>query len=276
MAVQERQRTAPASTATPAPGPVARRHTASLLHGRERTTGLRWWHEVLLIGVGYAIYTLIRNAVPAHDAPAFANARHIEQVERALGLFHEHGVNNWLAAHRALAIVADYWYAGAHFAVTAVVAVWVLWKHPRHARPLRIAWYTTNLLALIGFAFFPLAPPRLLPGAGFFDTVVRFGTWGSWGKDGIDSASNQYAAMPSMHIGWSTWCAIVVVGLASRWWVKALAVAYPIGTLLVIVGTANHYVLDAVGGLAALAGGFAVQRLLTRAGPFIPEPPPAP
>lgn len=227
---------------------------------------LRWWHEVLLIAVGYAVYTLIRDTVPAHRDSAFGHARDVQHAESAIGLFREPAINGWLAAHHAMAVVANYWYALAHFVVTIGVAVWVLWRHPQHARPLRIAWYSMNLAALVGFATYPLAPPRLMPG--FTDTVVHFGTWGSWGKNGIDSASNQFAAMPSMHVGWSVWCAIVIVALAGPWWVKALGAAYPVLTVGVIVGTANHYLLDVAGGLGALAVGLAVQRLLTGAGPF--------
>ncbi|HEV7209068.1 MAG TPA: phosphatase PAP2 family protein [Mycobacteriales bacterium] len=235
---------------------------------RVPTRRLRWWHEVLLIAVGYAIYTVIRDQVPIEESSAFGHARDLEGLERRLGLFHEHGLNTWLAAHHSLVIVANYWYALAHFAVTGAIAVWVLWKHPQHARPLRLAWYSMNVAALVGFALYPLAPPRLMPG--FIDTVVQFDTWGSWGSHGVDAASNQFAAMPSMHMGWSTWCAVVVVVLARRWWVKLLAVSYPVITLLVIVGTANHYFLDVAGGLGALAIGFGVQRLITRRAPFEP------
>ena len=237
---------------------------------RQRSGRLRWWHEVLLIAIGYAIYTLIRNTVPRHGSRATANARDIERWERDLGIFHEHAWNDWLAGQHVLSVVSNYWYAVAHFLVTIGVAVWILWKHPRHARPLRIAWYSTNVFALFGFFFYPLAPPRLMPG--FVDTVAKYGLWGSWGKEGSpDGASNPYAAMPSMHIGWSTWCAIVIVVLASRWWVKALGIAYPLITLFVIAGTGNHYFLDAVGGLIALGLGFVTARLLTGAWPFTPE-----
>ena len=195
--------------------------------------------------------------------PAFSHAADIISIEKTLGIFHELGANRWLADHRPLAVVANYIYATLHFIVTILVGAWVLWKHPRHARSLRIAWYSTNLVALIGFAVYPLAPPRLVPAYGFVDTVVRFGTWGSWGKHGVDQVSNQFAAMPSLHIGWSTWCAIVVCTLATRWWVKALAVLYPVLILGVIIGTANHYFLDAVFGLVTLSIGFAIQRLIT-------------
>jgi hypothetical protein len=108
----------------------------------------------------------------------------------------------------------------------------------------------------------------MLGSNGFVDTVVTFHTWGSWGSSGVDSASNQFAAMPSLHIGWSLWCAIVVARLARRRWVRVAAVIYPAATLFVIVGTANHFVLDAVGGVAAVGLGFAVERALSGRSPF--------
>jgi len=268
VAVRTESRDVGASVGPSEPGRHRRRHRAA-------TARLQWWHEVLLIAVGYAIYTVIRNVVPRHHDRAIQNAIDIERWERDLGILREHGINTWLAAHHSIAVVANYWYATAHFVVTIGVAIWILWKHPRYARPLRIAWYSTNLAALVGFYFYPLAPPRLMPG--FVDTIVKFGIWGSWGKEGsADGASNPYAAMPSMHVGWSVWCTIVIVVLARRWWIKALAVAYPVVTILVISGTANHYFLDAVGGLVALGIGFSVARLITGAWPFTPENHPDP
>ena len=247
-----------------------RRTPPSTTRRRSRSTALAWWHEVLLVAIGYAIYTLIRNLVPAHRSRALHNAADIERWERALGIFREHGLNDWFAPNEVLSTLANYWYASMHFAITIVVAVWILWKHPRRARPLRIAWYSTNLLALIGYWLYPLAPPRLMPG--FVDTIAKYGIWGNSGSAAnADGASNQFAAMPSMHIGWSTWCAIVIVVLARRWWVKALGVAYPLITLVVIAATANHYFLDALGGLIALAGGFLIARLITGHSPLLPE-----
>ena len=125
-------------------------------------------------------------------------------------------------AHDWLAYICNYYYATLHFIVTISVGIWLYRRHPLHARQLRTAWYLMNFLALFGFAFFPLAPPRLLPGGGYTDTVVAFHTWGSWGDQSVSSHSNLYAAMPSMHIGWSLWVAISVVFLARRTWVRVL------------------------------------------------------
>jgi len=104
-------------------------------------------------------------------------------------------------------------------------------------------------LALIGFATFPLLPPRLLDASyGFVDTLAKYGGGWSFDSDTMQRVSNQYAAMPSLHFAWSLWCACVIVPGCRRWWAKALAVAYPIATLFAIIVTANHFFLDAAGG----------------------------
>ncbi|MHB8342452.1 MAG: phosphatase PAP2 family protein [Mycobacteriales bacterium] len=230
---------------------------------RSRTTTLRWWHEVLLVAVGYGIYSLIRDGVPAQESMAVVRALDIIRIERSLHVFDELSFNHWVANHKLLAEIFDYYYATAHFVVTIAVGIWVLRRHGQHARPLRIAWYGTNLIALVGFAVFPMAPPRLTTGAGFIDTLVIFHTWGSFGSNSVDSVSNQYAAMPSLHIGWALWCATVIVVLARRRWVKLLGIAYPLATLAVIVGTGNHFLLDAFAGGLTTLGGFGIQRLVT-------------
>jgi hypothetical protein len=108
----------------------------------------------------------------------------------------------------------------------------------------------------VGFTLLPMAPPRMLPG--FVDTLASTSSVGWWGGDasaprGLGALTNQLAAMPSLHVGWAVWVAWVVVTHSTRRWVRVLAVAYPIGTTLVVVATANHYLLDAVAGAAVVA-----------------------
>jgi hypothetical protein len=93
--------------------------------------------------------------------------------------------------------------------------------------------------------------------------VARFGGWISFGNEGMKEVSNQYAAMPSMHIGWSTWSALVLVPLLRRRWAKVRAGLYPVVTLTCILVTANHYWIDGVGGLVCLAAGYGLARLVT-------------
>jgi hypothetical protein len=87
-----------------------------------------------------------------------------------------------------------------------------------------------------------------------------FHTWGNYESGNLSHASNQFAAMPSMHVGWSLWAGLALFWLARRRWVRWLGIAYPVVTLLVIMATANHFILDAVGGAAALGLGFLLQR----------------
>jgi len=61
--------------------------------------------------------------------------------------------------------------------------------------------------------------------------------------------------MPSMHIGWSTWCAVAMWPLLRRRWHRGLMFLYPIATLFCIIVTGNHYWIDGVGGLLAFAVG---------------------
>ena len=110
-------------------------------------------------------------------------------------------------------------------------------------------------------------PPRLLPASyGYVDTLAEYPTFWSFNSGAVSKISNQYAAMPSVHVCWATWCAVVLVPRLRTTWGRTLAICYPIFTVMVIVLTANHYVLDAVGGVAVLTVGYAIARALTRAG----------
>lgn len=218
----------------------------------------RIWFEIALIAVSYWIYSLIRNAVPEHEAQAQEHAQWVWDIQSSMGLAFEHSVNHAANSVTWLIVGMNYYYATLHFIVTIAVLVWLYrWQPGRYAAA-RTALFATTAVALIGYYFYPLAPPRLMDGMDFVDTVVVHGTWGSMASGDMANVSNQYAAMPSMHIGWSAWCGVIVLLLARRRWVKLLGVLYPALTLVVIVATANHFWLDAVGGLLCLAFGFAV------------------
>ncbi|MFE0380988.1 phosphatase PAP2 family protein [Streptomyces inhibens] len=218
----------------------------------------RLWFEILLIAVSYWTYSLIRNAVPEQKAQALKNADWIWQAEHSLGIAVEHTVNHAVNGVTWLIVSMNYYYATLHFIVTIGVLVWLYRWHPGRYAAARLALFATTGVALIGYYFYPLAPPRLMPDGGFVDTLIKHGTWGSMASGNLASMSNQYAAMPSMHIGWSLWCGITIALLAKPLWAKALGLLYPTVTLLVIVSTANHFWLDAVGGVLCLSFGFAL------------------
>ncbi|MEU7432807.1 phosphatase PAP2 family protein [Streptomyces sioyaensis] len=246
--------TTPTPTGEPADRPANEGRLARLRSPRTP----RLWFEVLLIAVSYWTYSMIRNAVPEQKAKALKNADWIWQAEHSLGIAVERTVNHAVDSVTWLIVSMNYYYATLHFIVTIGVLVWLYRWHPGRYAAARLALFATTGVALIGYYFFPLAPPRLMAGGGFVDTLVDHGTWGSMASGNLASMSNQYAAMPSMHIGWSLWCGITIALLAKPLWARVLGLLYPTVTLLVIVSTANHFWLDALGGVACLSVGFAV------------------
>ncbi|WP_327413629.1 phosphatase PAP2 family protein [Streptomyces sp. NBC_01233] len=220
----------------------------------------RIWFEVLLIAVSYWTYSLIRNAVPEQKTIALANADWIWGVERNLGIAIEESVNHAVNSVTWLVVGMNYYYATLHFVVTIGVLVWIYRLHPGRYAATRLVLFATTGVALVGYYFYPLAPPRLMNGQNFVDTVLVHHTWGSMASGNLKQMSNQYAAMPSMHIGWSLWCGLTIFAVASAPWARILGLLYPTATLVVIVATANHFWLDAVGGMICLAFGYTVSR----------------
>ncbi len=229
----------------------------------------RLWQELVLILAGYYVYGLVRNGVPDQEGQALRRAQDILSLERSWHIDIELTINKAVASIDWLAYVMNYYYATLHFIVTIAVLVWLYRSHPLRYRPARTVLISASTVGLLGFWFYALAPPRMLTSDGFIDTVVAFHTWGSWGTSGVASHSNQFAAMPSLHIAWSLWCGITIAVLARRHWLKALGIVYPLATLFVIMATANHFVLDAVGGVVVLLAGYAFQHLLSGRGAYL-------
>ncbi|WP_405493576.1 phosphatase PAP2 family protein [Streptomyces sp. NBC_00096] len=236
-----------------APGP-------SLLARLRMARRPRLWFEILLIVVSYWTYSLIRNAVPEQKAAALANADWIWKTEHALGIAVEQSVNHAVNSVTWLVVGMNYYYATLHFIMTIGVLVWIYRFHPGRYAATRLVLFATTGVALLGYYFYPLAPPRLMNGQSFVDTVLVHHTWGSMASGNLKHMSNQYAAMPSMHIGWSLWCGLTIFAVASAPWARILGLLYPAATLIVIVSTANHFWLDAVGGMLCLAFGYTVSR----------------
>ncbi|WP_406338120.1 phosphatase PAP2 family protein [Streptomyces sp. NBC_01620] len=218
----------------------------------------RIYFEVLLIAVSYWVYSLVRNAVPEQKAAALSNADWLWSLEKYLGIAVEQSVNHAVNSVTWLIVSMNYYYATLHFVVTIGVLMWLFRRHPGRYAAARLVLFATTGVALLGYYLYPLAPPRLMNGGHFIDTVLVHHTWGSMASGNFKNMSNQYAAMPSMHIGWSLWCGLTIYALASAPWARIAGLLYPATTLIVIVSTANHFWLDAVGGMTCLAFGYAV------------------
>jgi hypothetical protein len=220
---------------------------------------LRWWREVAFVLAFYGIYSVIRNqfgSASVHPSEALHHAHEVIRIERTVGLFHEESIQQWFLGWRWFIQFWNLFYGTFHFVVTAGCIVWLFVRFPERYVRWRTTLAVTTGLALFGFALFPLLPPRLLPEHyGFVDTLRSYGGLWSFDSGAMSKISNQYAAMPSLHFAWSSWCAFVLVPTVKRTWVRVLAGIYPVLTLFAIVVTANHYWLDAAGGAVILALG---------------------
>jgi hypothetical protein len=217
--------------------------------------------ELLLLALLYVGYSAARLLAHADVGAATANARQLLHLEAAMHLDVEHWANSTLASVPALALLSSYWYSALHYVVTPAVLIWVYRAHVPQYRRVRNSLVVASAVGLVGFTLLPMAPPRMLPG--YVDTLAATATHGWWGSDasaprGLGGLTNELAAMPSLHVGWALWCTWVVFLCTRTTWLRVVAVAYSAGTVLVVVATANHYVLDAVAGAAVIALAIAV------------------
>ena len=267
---------APTTAGRPAPLAVSR-GAARLVGMRSSSTPSPWTlrvpghralREVALLALLYAGYSAARMIGDADLAGAVANAEALLRVESLLHLDVEMWANRALQDVPILALLASYWYAALHYLVTPAVLVTAYRRAPHRYRQVRSTLVAASALGLVGFTLLPMAPPRMLPG--YTDTLATTAGSGWWGTDasapkGLGSLTNELAAMPSLHVGWALWSAWVVLLLTRTTWVRGLAVTYAAGTVLVVVATANHYVLDAVAGAAVMLAGHRLALLASRA-----------
>ncbi|WP_392891868.1 bifunctional glycosyltransferase 87/phosphatase PAP2 family protein [Streptomyces sp. LN699] len=219
--------------------------------------------ELLLTRVGYSIYSHIRAAATAGRDLAEANGSRIHGIEKALGIDIEHAVNHAVVNRPWLEAFFDFYYTSFHFVVPMGILAVLYWRRPADYRWARASLGLATVLALVGFWLYPLAPPRLMPDLGFIDTVHGVQDLANPQYGAMTAISNQYAAMPSLHFGWSLWCGIVIVVLAPKGWQKLLGALHPLITVCAIVATANHWVLDAVGGALVVGAGFGLVHVLS-------------
>lgn len=233
-----------------------------------RRRGLR---ELLLIAFVYCIYDTSRFFVEGRQATAFAHAVSVLHLEDALDIGWEHAVNNLFSAHGWLAVSADYMYATLHYLVTPLVLVWLWRRHRNSYSRARTTLMVATIIGLIGFTLLPVAPPRMLPG--FADTMKDYAQFGWWGGDasaprGVGQYTNQFAAMPSLHVGWALWCGWQLVRHGQHRITQVAGVLYPALMVVIVVATGNHYLLDAVAGIAVvMLAGMAVGGVQRLRGP---------
>jgi hypothetical protein len=214
--------------------------------------------ELVLLGSLYVAYSLTRLLGGQELPRAQGRAEHLLRVERAVHLDVEMRLNQAVSGVAWLAVPMDYWYAVLHYVVTPAALAWLYCRNRGSYARARNAIVVASALGLLGYFFFPTAPPRLMEGL-YTDTLATYAHFGWWSDNasapaGLGGLTNELAAMPSLHVGWAVWVTWALYRHVSPVG-RVLLVAYPTITTLVVVSTANHWLLDCVlGGAVTLVG----------------------
>ena len=225
----------------------------------------RGWRDLLrqaaLFFLAYNGYQVVRGIADGREAVAIANGTHIMHLERSLGTFFEPAFQQAFLSHQWLIDAANWMYFNSHFVVTAAFLAWLYLFRNENFNFVRNMFLVAMGLALVGYAVFPTAPPRMFPGAGFTDTIEAF-TDLNQESSPASLLVNPYAAVPSMHIAFALMIAVPAMSLVRSVSARVLWSAYPLVVFFVIVVTGNHFWFDAaVGAMVACAAAASAQQL---------------
>mmetsp|Transcript_6377 Transcript_6377/g.18355 ORF Transcript_6377/g.18355 Transcript_6377/m.18355 type:complete len:433 (-) Transcript_6377:2475-3773(-) len=229
--------------------------------------------EVALVFTVLKVYNIVRNQFGSRVVPpsvAHAHALMVINFESNMGFFFEQRIQHYFLQWPDFVRFWNVFYWAAHSSNTIIALLALFFIRPLLYQRARSALLIMNCIAIIGYAAFPLMPPRLVPDCDtkyggcdghftFVDTMDTLGGIWSWRGSALEGVSNHYAAMPSMHFGYALWVCTALVGLLRGGpfhprapWAQRVGVAlvglYPASVLFCILVTANHYILDAMCG----------------------------
>ncbi len=236
----------------------------------ERTAGLRrpprvtlrrLATEVAVVVAAVLVYFGVRGETAVDATRAHEHADLLVDLEVWLGMNVEHAVQNVVTASQAAVMVMNWVYIWGHWPVIAAVLVWLFVARPEGYREIRGAMVLSGAVGLVVFAGFPVAPPRLAD-PDIVDTVTEYST--SYRLLQPPALVNQYAAMPSLHVGWDLLMGLAIMTYARRRWVRLVGALLPLTMLVSVVATGNHYLVDAVAGAVLVLVSLAVVRLVRR------------
>jgi membrane-associated phospholipid phosphatase len=229
--------------------------------------------QLLLGAAAYMMYEVVR-AIVAGNAVApgykpFGDATKIINFERVLHVFVEPSIQAWTLNQHWLLDIADFTYLNAHYLVSILALVFIYIRRNRSFYFVRNMFMIAMAIALVGYALYPTAPPRLLPEWGFTDTIQQF--TGITVERGAGSALlNLYAAVPSMHVCFALMIGIPMSRLVKHWPARVAWRLYPVVITFVVVATGNHYFTDVfLGALTAALSAFLADRVLARLRPNV-------
>jgi hypothetical protein len=213
--------------------------------------------QIGVVLVAVALYELARMAMEPNWAVATENARRIVRLEQALLLGWEDPLQEFFLRSLPNVVQAmNVFYFVGHFLLTGVFFLWLYHRSRGGFRVFRDGFLVATAISVVVHWLFPAAPPRLVV-SDIVDTLWFFNGI-DIGSPANDALSNPVAAVPSLHAGYAIGVGVGMILFTRAWWARGLGVVYPLAVVLTIIVTGNHFVLDAIAGVAVMALGFAI------------------
>jgi hypothetical protein len=202
-------------------------------------------------------YQLARGIADRNTAKAFENALTVIDIEQRADALFELTFQRWIHSSELLTTLTSWTYWMSQFTVVGLTLLWVYLRRNDAFLRFRNTIMLANVIGLAGYALLPTAPPRMFPSFGFVDTLAAFSSV-NHGSGLVELASNPYAAMPSLHAADALIVGVVLATVVRRRIFKVLWLLWPAWVWFTVMGTANHFWLDIVAGIAVAAVAAAV------------------
>ena len=202
--------------------------------------------QILVLVVAAGMYFGVRHLTVADAAAADRHAGWVRSFERSVHLNQEGWIQRRALPHPWMIDIADDIYIYGHWPFIIAALSWLLINHREHFVIARNALLMSGAVALVVFALFPVAPPRLAEQRAIVDTVtVHTDAYRVLQPTAFTDA---YAAMPSLHCGWDLLVALTLAHAVSRRWLKGVIMVVPVLMAASVLITGNHYVVDVLAG----------------------------
>ncbi|WP_322797150.1 phosphatase PAP2 family protein [Tepidiforma sp.] len=220
-------------------------------------------HEVVVVVVAFLIYFTIRGLVVDRAGEAMVRAFNLIELEQQLHIYWELRMQSWVLDSYLLIRALNAIYFWGHMPLVALLGVWLFLFHRRAYYRTRNAFLASGAIGVVIYWLFPVAPPRLVPFSGFIDTMAAFDRFG-YNAQETQAFVNPFAAVPSLHFGWSLLLGAVVAWVGRHPLAVAFGIAWPIAMFFSVIMTGNHFILDAVFGAMVSFAGLGVALLAER------------
>ena len=216
--------------------------------------------ELAIVAALYAVWRIARKLPLATTGGAIDRARQIDDLQRFVHLPSELSLQHFVLDYDWLARATNYYYAVVHVPATIAFLVWLFVRHRDRYPHWRNGLAIVTAFCLV-IRFIRVAPPRFLPDLGYVDLSTEYG-FSVYGPVGT-GVSDQFAAMPSIHVAWAAVVSFGIIAASpSRWrWVFGLQIVL---TMLAVSASGNHWWLDGIVAIALLGVALAIDTAVRR------------